>query len=398
MAVSTDKKKQVGLTGNSAVAYAMKQIDPDVCAAYPITPSTTVIESFSSYVANGSVQTELITVESEHSAMSACIGAAAAGARVMTATSSQGLALMWEMLYIASGLRLPVVLANVNRALSAPINIHCDHSDSMGARDSGWVQLYSETVQEAYDNVFQAVRIAEHPDVRLPVMVCLDGFITSHAVENLTTIDDADVQAFVGEPVVSGTTLLDVENPSSVGAVALPDTYMTFKKQQSDAMARAKGVVEAMGKEFGKKFGRSYGLVEGYRLEDADTAIVLLNSAVGTARVAVDELRKAGRKVGLLKPRLFRPLPHLEIAEALKGVKAIACLDRADSFSSFGGPLFTEVRSALFELDSRPKVISRIYGLGGRDFKVKDALGVYDDLDRVLETGTVDDRMKYITL
>jgi pyruvate ferredoxin oxidoreductase alpha subunit len=398
MAVSTDKKKQVGLTGNSAVAYAMKQIDPDVCAAYPITPSTTVIESFASYVADGSVQTEFITVESEHSAMSACIGAAAAGARVMTATSSQGLALMWEMLYIASGLRLPVVLTNVNRALSAPINIHCDHSDSMGARDSGWVQLYSETVQEAYDNVFQAVRIAEDPEVRLPVMVCLDGFITSHAIENLTLIGDAEVKAFVGEPAVSEKTLLDVDNPSTVGAVALPDTYMTFKSQQSEAMTRAKGVTEAVGLEFGELFGRSYGLVEGYRLEDADTAIVLLNSAVGTARVAVDELRNAGRKVGLLKPRLFRPIPYLEIAEALKGVKAVACLDRVDSFSSFGGPLFTEVRSALFELDSRPKVISRIYGLGGRDFKVKDAIGVYDELARVLETGTVGDRMKYITL
>ncbi len=398
MAATAEKKKQVGLTGNSAVAYAMKQIDPDVCAAYPITPSTTIIESFSSYVADGSVQTELITVESEHSAMSACIGAAAAGARVMTATSSQGLALMWEMLYIASGLRLPVVLANVNRALAAPINIHCDHSDSMGARDSGWIQLYSETVQEAYDNVFQAVRIAEHPDVRLPVMVCMDGFITSHAIENLTTIDDADVQAFVGEPVASGTTLLDVENPSSVGAVALPDTYMTFKNQQSDAMGRAKGVAEVIGKEFSEKFGRGYGLIEGYRLEDADTAIVLLNSAVGTTRVAVDELRKAGRKVGLLKLRLFRPIPHKEIAEALKGLKAIACLDRVDSFNSFGGPLFTEVRSSMFELDSRPKVISRIYGLGGRDYKVKDAIGVYDELDTILKTGTVDDRMKYITL
>ncbi len=398
MAVSAKKKDHVGLTGNTAVAYAMKQIDPDVCAAYPITPSTTVIEAFSSYVADGAVQTELITVESEHSAMSACIGAAAAGARVMTATSSQGLALMWEMLYIASGLRLPVVLTNVNRALAAPINIHCDHSDSMGARDSGWVQLYSETVQEAYDNVLQAVRIAENPEVRLPVMVCLDGFITSHGIENLTLIDDAEVKAFVGEPVAYGRTLLDVDNPSTIGAVALPDTYMTFKKQQSDAMARAKGVVEAVGKEFGEKFGREYGLVEGYRLEDADTAIVLLNSAVGTARVAVDELRKAGRKVGLLKPRLFRPLPHMEIAEALKNVKVVACLDRVDSFNAFGGPLFTEVRSALFELDSRPKVISRIYGLGGRDFKVKDAIGVYDELAAVLDSGTVGERMKYITL
>jgi len=393
----TATRGQTGLTGNSAVAYAMKQINPDVCAAYPITPSTQVVEDFSSYVADGAVTTELVTVESEHSAMSACIGAAAAGARVMTATSSQGLALMWEMLYIASGMRLPIVMANVNRALSAPINIHCDHSDSMGARDSGWVQIYSETVQEAYDNMFMAVRIAEHKSVLLPAMVCFDGFITSHAIENISLLDDQEVRQFIGEyrPAVS---LLDTDHPVTMGAMTLPDTYIEFKHQQSEAMKRASAASVEVMKDFGKRFGREYGLFETYRLEDADTAIVILNSAAGTTKVAIDELRKQGRKVGLLRPRFFRPFPWKEMAEALKGKKAVAVLDRADSMNAFGGPVFNEVRSALYDLDNRPKMINRIYGLGGRDYKVKDALAVFEELAKVSETGGIETLVKYITL
>ncbi|MBE9528414.1 MAG: pyruvate ferredoxin oxidoreductase [Proteobacteria bacterium] len=396
MAIENAKSAQVGLTGNSAVALAMKQINPDVCPAYPITPSTAVIETFSSYVADGEVDTELITVESEHSAMSAGIGAAAAGARVMTATSAQGLALMWEMLYIASGMRLPIVMTNVNRALAAPINIHCDHSDSMGARDSGWVQLYSETVQESYDNVFMAVRIAEK--VKLPVMVCLDGFITSHAIENMDTIEDADVQAFVGEYEPEVSLLKESELPTTYGAMSLPDSYMVFKKQQSEAMSGAKKVVEEVSAEFAKKFGREYGLIDSYKLDDADVAIVIFNSATGTTRVAVDELRKEGHKVGVMRIRLFRPLPHAEIAEALNGLKAVACLDRVDSFNDFGGPLFNEVRSSIYDLENRPKVISRIYGLGGRDYKVSDARSVFEELLKIVETGTVEDTTKYITI
>jgi len=393
----TMTKGQAGLTGNSAIAYAMKQINPDVCAAYPITPSTQIVEEFSSYVADGAVDTEFITVESEHSAMSACIGASAAGARVMTATSSQGLALMWEMLYIASGMRLPIVLTNVNRALSAPINIHCDHSDSMGARDSGWIQLYSETVQEAYDNLLQAVRIAEHKDVLLPVMVCLDGFITSHAIENISLIDDAEVREFIGEYRAEHS-LLDTDNPVTYGAMTLPDTYIEFKLQQSEAIARAKDVVSEIGKEFWKKFGREYGLMEKYRLDDAEVAIVILSSAAGTTKVTVDELRKAGKKVGILRPRLFRPFPFREIADALKNVKVVAVLDRVDSMNGFGGPLFNEVRSALYELEKRPKVISRVFGLGGRDYTVKDAVQVFNELVKVAETGKVEMLTKYITL
>jgi pyruvate ferredoxin oxidoreductase alpha subunit len=396
MAIENAKSTQVGLTGNSAVALAMKQINPDVCPAYPITPSTAIIETFSSYVADGEVDTELITVESEHSAMSACIGAAAAGARVMTATSSQGLALMWEMLYIASGLRLPIVITNVNRALAAPINIHCDHSDSMGARDSGWIQIYSETVQESYDNMFMAVRIAEK--VKLPAMVCLDGFITSHAIENMETIEDADVQAFVGEYDPEVSLLKQSEHPISIGAMSMPDSYMVFKKQQSEAMSRAKTVVEEVSAEFAEKFGRKYGLIDSYMIDDADVAIVIFNSATGTTRVAVDELRKEGHKVGVVRIRLFRPLPHAEIAEALSGLKAVACLDRVDSFNDFGGPLFNEVRSSIYDLNERPTVISRIYGLGGRDYKVSDARSVFEELLKVVETGKVEERTKYITM
>lgn len=398
MAINAATKGQVGLTGNSAMAYAMKQINPDVCPAYPITPSTAIVESFSSYVADGDVDTEFITVESEHSAMSAAIGAAAAGARVMTATSSQGLALMWEMLYVASGMRLPIVLTNVNRALSAPINIHCDHSDSMGARDACWIQLYSETVQEAYDNLFMAVRIAEDKRVSLPAMVCLDGFITSHAIENISLIDDADVRDFIGEYKASHT-LLDVDNPMSMGAMTLQDTYIEFKRQQSEAITRAKDVIAEVSKEFGKRFGREYGLIDEYMLSDAEVAVVVLNSAAGTTKAAVDALRREGKKVGVLRPRLYRPLPYKEIIEALKGVKAVACLDRADSFSSFGGPLFSDIRSALYEIEGeRPKVISRIYGLGGRDFKVKDAVDVFNELIETASTGKVETLYKYITL
>jgi len=393
----TATKSQVGLTGNAAVAYAMKQVNPDVFPAYPITPSTAVVEDFSGFVADGEVTSELITVESEHSAMSACIGASAAGARVMTATSAQGLALMWEMLYIASGLRLPIVMADVNRALAAPINIHCDHSDTMGARDSGWIQLYAETVQEAYDNVFMAVRIAEHAKVRLPAMVCMDGFITSHAIENMTLIGDREVTDFIGQYSAINP-MLDTGNPVTYGAMTLPDSYIDFKYEQSQAMIRAKDAALEVMKDFGKRFGREYGLFETYRMEDAESAVVILNSAAGTTKVAIDELRKKGKKIGLLRPRLFRPFPWQEIAEALKGLKAVAILDRADSMNAFGGPLFNEVRSALYDLDKRPKVFGRTYGLGGRDYGVKDAIAVCEEVSRTAETGKVETLLKYITL
>lgn len=372
-------KTRVALTGNEAVAHAMKQINPDVVAAYPITPQTEIVQIFSSFVSNGQVDTEFVAVESEHSAMSAAIGAAAAGARAMTATSSQGLALMFEMVYIASSMRLPIVFPVVNRALSGPINIHCDHSDAMGLRDSGVIQLFSENAQEAYDNIIQAFRIAEHPDVRLPVMVNLDGFITSHAMDVLEVLDDETVKNFVGEYKPEDF-LLNAQNPISMGNLDLYDFYFEHRRQQTAAMEAAKDVIKEVGKEFAKISGREYGLLEKYHLDDAQVAVVVLNSAAGTAKGTCDELRKKGLKVGVLKPRVYRPFPHEEIKEALKNVKVIAVLDRAETFSTNGGPMFQEIRNALYDLKGDIKVVNYIYGLGGRDLLVEHVEKVYNDL------------------
>jgi len=389
--------KTMAITGNIAIATAMKQINPDVVAAYPITPSTEIVQQFSSYVADGVVDTEYIAVESEHSAMSACIGASAGGGRVMTATSSQGLAFMWEMLYIAAGYRLPIVLVCVNRALSAPINIHCDHSDSMGARDASWIQLYAENAQEAYDNTIQAFRIAEEMDVRLPVMSCLDGFIISHSIENMTLLEDEEVRRFIGDykPL---NPLLDLENPTTVGAIDLQDYYMEHKRQQHEAMLNAKKVILNVGKEYGKLSGRSYGFFEEYRLDDADVAIVVMSSAAGTVKEIVDEYRNKGIKAGLLKPRVFRPFPAEEIADVLKNTKAVAVLDRADSFGSSGGPLFPEFRSAMYDVPKPPKMINKIFGLGGRDFGPDDVRGVFDELVAIKDTGKIKSLKEYITV
>ncbi|MBI5695060.1 MAG: pyruvate ferredoxin oxidoreductase [Nitrospirae bacterium] len=390
--------KKVAMTGNVAVANAMRQINPDVCAAYPITPSTEIVQQFSNFVADGIVDTVLVTVESEHSAMSACIGACAAGGRVMNATSANGLALMWEMLYIASGNRLPIILSCVNRALSAPINIHGDHSDSMGARDSGWIQLYAENAQEAYDNTIMAPRIGEHFDVRLPVMSCMDGFIISHSIENIELLDDKQVKDFIGPYKSNVPTLLDINNPVTMGALHLQDYYIESKRQQHEAMKKAKKVVIDVGKEYGKLSGRTYGLFEEYKLKDADIALVVLNSAAGTAKVVVDELRKQGIKAGLLKPRLFRPFPYLEVANALKNCTAVCVMDRADSFGGAGGPLFTEVRSALYDLPARPLMINKIYGLGGRDLGLEDVRKVYRELVKLAESGKAAKLYEYITV
>ncbi len=365
-------------TGNLATATALKQINPDVCAAYPITPSTEVVMLYSDFVANGEVDTEMVTVESEHSAMSACIGASLAGGRVVTATSSAGLAYMWEMLSVASGLRATIVLSCVNRALSAPLNIHCDHSDAMGAKDTGWVQIFSENAQEAYDNMIQAFRIAEHEDVRLPVMVCTDGFIISHSFEKMQYIDDAEVKAFVGE-YRTNRSLLDFSKPEAYGAMVLPNYYMEFKRQQREAMENAKKVILEVGKEFGEKFGRTYGFFEEYMLEDAEIVFVVMSSAAGTVKHVVNELRKKGNKVGILKPRVFRPFPADEMADALKNAKVVCVLDRAETFGGEGGPLFIEVKSALKDIKNQ-KVVNRIFGLGQRDFLPQNVFEIYDEL------------------
>ncbi|WDV46673.1 pyruvate ferredoxin oxidoreductase [Clostridiaceae bacterium M8S5] len=376
------------LSGNEAVATAMRQINPDVMAAFPITPSTEIPQYFSRYVANGKVDTEFVPVESEHSAMSACIGSQTAGARTVTATSSCGLALMHEMLYVASSNRLPITIAVVNRALSGPININADHSDSMGSRDSGWIQIYSENNQEAYDNFIQAFRIGEHKDVQLPVMVCQDGFITSHAVENIELIEDDKVKAFVGE-YEPKEYLLNPAQVLSVGPYDTPMYYIEHKRQQAQAMINAKKVAIEVAKEFEKISGRSYGLFEEYKLEDAEQALVIINSTAGTAKTAVDKLRAEGKKVGLLKIRLFRPFPAEEIAQALKNVKTIAVMDKAESFSACGGPLFAEVRSAMYQLIEKPNIVNYIYGLGGRDVRVEDIETVYSAIEDLKEPENV---------
>jgi pyruvate ferredoxin oxidoreductase alpha subunit len=375
-------------TGNEAMAEAMRQINPDVVAAYPITPATEIVMIFAQFVANGLVETEYIPVESEHSAISACVGASAAGGRVMTGTSSQGLALMYEILPIAAALRLPIVLSVVNRALSGPINIHCDHSDTMGARDFGWIQLFSENAQEAYDNVVQAIKIAEDPRVKLPAMATTDGFIISHGMERIETLEDDEVKKFLGERKPASS-VLDIDNPVTLGALDLQDYYFEHRLQVAEAMKKAKPVILEVAKEFGKKFGREYGLFEEYKLDDAEIAIVAMGSTCGTAKVVIDELRAKGVKAGMLKIRAFRPFAAEEIAEILGKFKAVAVFDRSDSLNTQGGPLFTEVRSALYDKKQSPKIINYIYGLGGRDIGLNDINSVFTDLQDAEKKQTI---------
>ncbi|NOZ55903.1 MAG: pyruvate ferredoxin oxidoreductase [Calditrichaeota bacterium] len=387
----------LALTGNEAVAEAMRQINPDVVAAYPITPQTELMHKFAEYHADGLVDTELVLVESEHSAMSAVVGASAAGARAMTATAANGLALMWEIVYIAASLRLPIVMAVVNRALSGPINIHCDHSDTMGARDSGWIQLYSENSQEAYDNAIMAVRIAETKDVLLPVMITLDGFILSHTLERIDTLEDEEVQKFVGEYKPEHK-LLDIDHPYTVGPLDLTDYYFEHKRQQIEGMLHAPAAVERVSKEFGELTGRHYDIVEEYQLDDAERAIVVMGSTAGTAKEVVDALRDKGEKVGLLKIRMFRPFPYERITNALKNVKAVAVLDRAAAFGSMGGPVYTDIRSTFYGAQDPPILVNYLYGLGGRDIFPHHIESAFNDLKKIVDTGKVDKWVGYLGL
>ena len=385
------------LSGNEAVAEALRQINPDVFPAFPITPSTEIPQYFASFVANGKVDTEFIPVESEHSSMSAAIGASAAGARALTATSSCGLAFMWEELYIAASNRLPLALALVNRALSGPININCDHSDSMGARDSGWIQIYAENNQEAYDNMVQAFRISEHKDVKLPIMICQDGFITSHAVENIELLEDEEVRSFVGEYEPENY-LLNPDCPMAVGPYSVTDYYMEAKRNQAEGMRHVEQVVLDIAKEFAELSGREYGLFEAYRLEDAERAVVMIGSAAGTTKDAIDRLREKGEKVGLLKIRLYRPFPADAIAEALKNVKAVAVMDRAEGYSNHGGPLGADVMAALFRARSTALATNIIYGLGGRDVRVEDMEQVFEDLQTMIDQNDAGETYRYMGL
>ena len=403
------KQEKTAMSGDEAIAFGVKQSDVDVVAAYPITPQTIIVEKFSEYVANGEVQTEFVCTESEHSALAASLAASVTGARTFTATASAGLALMHEMLFVTSGCRSPVVMAVANRALSAPLNIHGDHSDSIAQRDSGWIQLYVENAQEAYDTVIQAFRIAENFNVLLPVMVGLDGFTLSHTLENVETLRDEVVKEFVGARLLPNVLThegkmapfrLDPDNPMTMGPIALQNYYFEFKRQQDEAMKNALEVIEKINNEYAKVSGRKYGngLIEAYRLEDADVATVCLGSTAGTMKAVVDDLRKEGVKAGLLRLRAFRPLPVKEILNALEKVKAVAVMDKSMSFGGDGGAVFHEIRHALYDAKPSPYVVDYIYGLGGRDTSPKELRSTYVDLQKILETQNVQNPIQYLGL
>jgi len=385
------------LSGNEAAAIAMKQINPDVVAAFPITPSTEIPQYFSTFVSNGTVDTEFVAVESEHSAMSACVGAEAAGARAMTATSANGLSYMWEMIYIASSLRLPIVMSLVNRAVSGPLNIHNDHSDAMGVRDAGWIMLFSENNQEAYDNLIMAHRIAENKDVLLPLMVCQDGFITSHSIENIELIEDDRVKEFVGTYKPEHYLLNDKE-PIAVGPLDVQSYLFEHKYQQAEAMRNAKKVILEVAKDFEKMTGRKYSFFEEYRMEDAEIAVVCMNSTAGTTKTVVDELREKGIKAGMVKVRVFRPFPAEEIAEALGNLKAVAIMDKADSLNAMGGALYEDVISSMYTAKKQVPAVSYVYGIGGRDTTSNNIHEVFDFLTQVAKTGEIDNPYRYVGL
>ncbi len=402
-------QERTALNGDEAVAFAAKQSDVDVVAAYPITPQTIIVEKFSEYVANGEVQTEFVCTESEHSALAACIAASATGARTFTASASAGLALMHEMLFVASGCRSPIVMAVANRALSAPLNIHGDQSDSMAERDSGWIQIYVENSQEAYDAIIQAFRIAEDVGVLLPIIVGLDGFTLSHSLENVNVLDNETVKQFVGVrqfPHVlthEGKNVpfrLDPDSPMTMGPIAFPNYYFEFKRQQEEAMKNALGLIQKVNSDYSKISGRSYGngLVDAYCLDDAEVAVVCVGSTAGTLKTIVDELRQEGIKAGLLRLRTFRPLPVEELRSKLKNVKALAVMDKSMSFGGDGGAVYHEVRHVLYDVKTHPHIVNYIYGLGGRDSSPRELRRVYEDLLHVLRVGRVETPIHYLGL
>ncbi len=382
----------VARTGNEAMAEAMRQINPDVVAAYPITPATEVVQLFSKFVNDGLVDTEFVPVESEHSACSACVGASASGARVMTSTASQGLALMHEILFIAAGLRLPIVICLVNRSLSSPINIHCDHSDTLASRDAGWLQIYAENAQEAYDTTIQMVKVAEH--VLLPGIVTTDAFIISHGMERVELIDDKDVPAFLGERKVSYS-LLDVDNPLTLGPLDLQDYFFEHKRSEIDAMDHVLPVLEQVQKEYGDKFGRYYPIVDEYKMDDAEVAILAMGSTGGTAKVAVERLREKGKKVGLIRSRVYRPFPKAAMTKALVKAKVVGVLDRSDTMSSLGGHLYNDARSILYDAEARPLFKNYVYGLGGRDISIEEIESIYAELLGIQKSSKVDKDIVY---
>ncbi|MEL9908912.1 MAG: pyruvate ferredoxin oxidoreductase [Desulfurococcus sp.] len=406
--IPVEKQVLTTANGDEAVAYAVKQSYVDVVAAYPITPQTIIVEKYSEFVNDGLVHTEFIPVESEHSAMSACVGAAAAGARAFTATSSQGLALMVEIVYIASALRLPIVMAVVNRALSAPINIHNDHSDAYLMRDSGWIQLFVENVQETYDTTIQAFKIAEDPRVQLPVAVNLDGFFLSHTLENFYMLPDDTVHEFLGGPRKLVNVKVDyfsdevplVLNPArplTFGSLDLYDYYFEHKVQQVEAMKNVPSVVREINEEWYKLTGRRYGdgIVDAYGVEDADIVIVAMGSGAGTIRSVVKKLREKGEKIGLLKIRMFRPFPYSDVAKILSGAKIVAVMDKAIGPGSFGA-LYEDIAVSLYDLDERPLLLDYIYGLGGRDLPPSLVYRMIEEVKKDLGSKSVERKIRYL--
>jgi len=403
------KQERIALNGDEAVAYAAKQSDVDVVAAYPITPQTIIVEKFSEYVANGEVQTAFVCTESEHSALAACLAASATGARAFTASASAGLALMHEMLFVTSGCRAPVVMAVANRALSAPLNIHGDQSDSMAERDSGWIQIYVENAQEAYDSIIQAFRIAEDANVSLPIIIGLDGFTLSHTLENLDVLSDDAAARFVGTRQLPNVLThegksvpfkLDPENPMTMGPIALTNYYFEFKRQQEEAMKNALEVIQKVHAEYAELTGRSYGdgLIEKYHLEDAEIAVVCVGSTSGTLKTIVDSLRQEGVKAGLLRLRAFRPLPVEALRSALRNVKVLAVMDKSMSFGGDGGAVYHEVRHVLYDAETHPVIVNYIYGLGGRDYSPRELHQVYEDLLQISKSGHVEKQVSYLGL
>jgi len=384
------------LSGNLAIAYAVKQLDVDVVAAYPITPQTTMVEKISEYVAKGELRAKFMLVESEHSAISACLSAAASGARVFTSTSSQGLLLMHEILFITSALRLPVVMAIANRAVSAPINIWNDHGDIMPQRDTGWIQFFVESAQEAYDKIIQAYRIAEDDRVRLPVMVNIDGIVLSHTYEPIYPLSDFEVTSF--SPWKLYPLRLDPDNPLTMGAFCYPDYYFEARYQSSKALDDSLSIISEVDKDFGKLSGRSYGLVSPFRCDDADIILISMGSISTTVRATVKKLREKGERVGMVSLRLFRPFPLDELIKSIKNAKAIGIVDRALSPGAVAGPVFTDVTSALYQSKMNIPSINFFVGLGGRDVNIKDIESIFHELKEVAKTGLIKKRSYYIGL
>lgn len=378
--------KRVGMEVSVAISEMVKMADADVIAAYPITPQTHIVEHLAELVADGELDAEYIPVESEHSAMSACLGSAAVGARTFTATAGQGLELMHEVLYVASSMRFPIVMTVVNRALSAPLSVWSDHSDVMACRDTGWIQIFVENGQEAVDNTLCAFRIAEDNDVLLPVMIHLDGFHVSHVIEPIIMPEQNIVDAFL--PKNNFPLPLDPEKPVAMGDFGPPVIYTEAKWAQEVNLRKSKESVLKVWQEFGKSFNRHYKPVECYRCEDAETLLLTMGSYSETAMTAIDKMRGEGKKIGLIRIRLWRPFPFEDFRQAVKGKKTLIVLDRAISFGGPGGPVCSEVRSALYNQDNKPEIVSFVGGLGGRDITVADFEEIINSGIEIAENGS----------